>query len=192
MFSRVRCFVAKLGNFGNIFVPGIYHTDRLVQAYRPECVKDLMPSPFLWRYTLKLGTHVFCEPLPTRCRFFFNTPDVSVIFVVVGYLGLGRFKISGGKQKKHNSSTVWQRLIEHLYNQDVHLKNGVDIYLDSRAETMCNYRYLLLTLRSQVLEYLRETFYIHASEYLQSTRSKKRKKTVCFCRTETPDHFWPS
>ena len=46
---------------------------------------------------------------------------------------------------------------------------------------------LMLALRSQICEYLSETFYRHALEYLQSARSKKKKKT--FLPMETPDYY---
>ena len=37
---------------------------------------------------------------------------------------------------------------------------------------------LMLALRSQICEYLSETFYRHALEYLQSARSKKKKENI--------------
>ena len=35
---------------------------------------------------------------------------------------------------------------------------------------------VILVLRSQIFEYLRETFYRHALEYLEPARSEKKKK----------------
>ena len=52
---------------------------------------------------------------------------------------------------------------------------------------------LILALRSQIFEYLRETFYGHALEYLQSACSEKKKGKKNVFPTETPDHcgrFW--
>ena len=49
---------------------------------------------------------------------------------------------------------------------------------------------LIFALRSQIVDYLRETFYRFALEYLQSARSEKseKKKDVVFT-SEKPDHF---
>ena len=49
---------------------------------------------------------------------------------------------------------------------------------------------VILDLRSQIFEYLRETFYRHALEYLQSARPEKtnRKRKLFFARKRVRDH----
>ena len=47
---------------------------------------------------------------------------------------------------------------------------------------------LILALLGQIFEYLRETLYRHALEYLQSACSEKKWKKSSM---ETPGHYWP-
>ena len=47
---------------------------------------------------------------------------------------------------------------------------------------------LILVLRSQFFDYLRETFFKHALEHLEAARSENKGKQ-CFLLTETPDYF---
>ena len=56
---------------------------------------------------------------------------------------------------------------------------------------MCNLRTVVaLTPRSQIIEYLRETFYRHALEgYLEPARPEKNKNKL-FLAAETPDNYW--
>ena len=46
---------------------------------------------------------------------------------------------------------------------------------------------LIPALRSQMFEYLRETLYRHALEYLEPARSKTKRKM--FIPTATPEHY---
>ena len=63
-------------------------------------------------------------------------------------------------------------------------------HLDFYAENMCNLRTVVaLTPRSQIIEYLRETFYRHALEgYLEPARPEKNKNKL-FLAAETPDNY---
>ena len=57
-------------------------------------------------------------------------------------------------------------------------------------ESTLDVKYILtLALRSQIFEYWRETFYIHALEYLQSARRSEKKGNFFFFAAETPDHY---
>ena len=47
---------------------------------------------------------------------------------------------------------------------------------------------LILVLRGQIFEYLREKKYRHAFQYLQSARSEEKMKKKLF-PTETPGHY---
>ena len=85
--------------------------------------------------------------------------------------------------------------------QRISLKNGVNMWIFVRRSvkfTSLPWNYLsivpygislILALCSPIFEYLRETFYRYALEYLQSAPSdQKQCKKKCF-PTETPDHY---
>ena len=152
--------------------------------------------------------HEFYEPLPTHYRMLFFVwfcffRQIS-FFLGGGIFGpLRRSKISGEKKQQ---STAWQGLTKHVRKRSGSISETFVCIWDFVREKCKNKvfpgKYLSfstgstlgvtydLALQSQIFEYLGDTFYRHALEYLEPARSEKQRKTI-FLPTETPDHYWP-
>ena len=137
----------------------------------PQILRSPLSTPFLrpWNFAL-----VFNVPLPNRQRFFFSA-SYFWVFVFFGYLGLKGSHISSEKINNRKglgrgtlntcktsgsylSKTAWTFWL--LGGKRSKITASPGNYLVIVYIRFLGVKYLILVLRSQLFEYLRENLYV--------------------------------
>ena len=183
-----------------VFVRGEFVTYRLIQAAPNQSNQS-------WKFTPFLGAHVFHEPL-VNGRFFFFVFSLMFVFFFnfFSYPNIADDKTYTTKITVHYCGGSQDTCTK---NQNISLKNGEDIWpfvrdtcafcaLDwyllsfSQGSIFGVIHELMLALRSQIFENLRDCFYRHALKYgTGSFRKKCEKKGYQVFPMKTPDCYWP-
>ena len=176
----------------------------------PKFIQCAMSTPFLgdrpWYFA-----RVSIYPRRTVKDFFcFLSHQTFVLSYFFGYLGLKGYHSSGEKKKGSlDLLTVRQGQIKTcVQNFRVYLPKTAWTFgplCGKRAKITTSHRNylvsvlirffgvkydLIVVLRSQFFEYMRETLYKHALEHLEAACSEKNGEPY-FPPTKTPDHYWP-